>query len=145
MQALRFILIALSLGGTTISATTESVDGRRIVIIDGDTIDIRGERIRILNIDSPESFRSRCEAELKLALQTKERLAELLRPVLSRSIARAKTVTGARWDALRSGKSDVGGSSSESVSRCPGRMVAKPKERRLKVSRPSSRSANFFV
>jgi hypothetical protein len=46
LQALRFILIALSLGGTTISAATETVDGRRIVIIDGDTIDVRGERIR---------------------------------------------------------------------------------------------------
>ena len=79
MQVLRFILIALSLGGTTISAATETVDGQRIVIIDGDTIDVRGERIRILNIDAPESFRSRCEVELKLALRTKERLGELLR------------------------------------------------------------------
>jgi hypothetical protein len=51
---------------------------RRIVIIDGDTIDVQGERIRILNIDAPESFRSRCEVELKLALRTKERLAQLL-------------------------------------------------------------------
>ena len=79
LQVLRFILIALSLGGTTISAATETVDGQRIVIIDGDTIDVRGERIRILNIDAPESFRSRCEVELKLALRTKERLGELLR------------------------------------------------------------------
>jgi len=60
-------------------ARAETVDGRRIVIIDGDTIDVQGERIRILNIDAPESFRSRCEAELKLALRTKERLAQLLR------------------------------------------------------------------
>jgi len=61
------------------AARAETVDGRRIVIIDGDTIDVGGERIRILNIDAPESFRSRCEAELKLALRTKERLAQLLR------------------------------------------------------------------
>jgi len=61
------------------AAKAETVDGRRIVIIDGDTIDVGGERIRILNIDAPESFRSRCEAELKLALRTKERLAQLLR------------------------------------------------------------------
>jgi endonuclease YncB( thermonuclease family) len=61
------------------AAQAETVDGRRIVIIDGDTIDVQGERIRILNIDAPESFRSRCEAELKLALRTKERLAQLLR------------------------------------------------------------------
>ncbi|MBB3018602.1 endonuclease YncB(thermonuclease family) [Microvirga lupini] len=61
------------------AARADTVDGRRIVIIDGDTIDAQGERIRILNIDAPESFRSRCEAELKLALRTKERLAQLLR------------------------------------------------------------------
>ena len=63
----------------TMQAQAETVDGRRFVIIDGDTVDYRGERIRILNIDAPESFRSRCEAELKLALRTKERLAHLLR------------------------------------------------------------------
>lgn len=57
----------------------ETVDGSRFVIIDGDTVDYRGERIRILNIDAPESFRSRCDAELQLALRTKERLAALLR------------------------------------------------------------------
>ena len=74
------MLVAPSLGVTTVPAFAETVDGRRIIIIiDGDTIDVRGERIRILNIDAPESFRSRCEAELKLALRTKERLAELLR------------------------------------------------------------------
>ncbi|MEE1612082.1 thermonuclease family protein [Microvirga sp. CF3016] len=57
----------------------ETIEDCHIVITDGDSIDIYGERIRILNIDAPESFRSRCEAELKLALRTKERLANLLR------------------------------------------------------------------
>lgn len=77
---LALIAYALVLGVWPASAVrAESVDGRRIVIIDGDTIDVQGERIRILNIDAPESFRSRCEAELKLALKTKERLADLLR------------------------------------------------------------------
>jgi endonuclease YncB( thermonuclease family) len=70
------ILVGLS-GAYIVKA--ETVDGRGIVIIDGDTIDVRGERIRILNIDAPESFRSRCEAELKLALRTEERLGQLLR------------------------------------------------------------------
>lgn len=57
----------------------ETVDGRRAVIIDGDTVSIDRERIRILNIDAPETYRSRCEAELVLGLKTKERLAQLLR------------------------------------------------------------------
>ncbi len=49
------------------------------MVIEGDTIDVQGERIRILTLDAPESFSSRCKAELKLALPTKERLAQLLR------------------------------------------------------------------
>jgi micrococcal nuclease len=78
------ILAAALIGGLLslfwrMQAHAETVDGSRFTIIDGDTVDYRGERIRILNIDAPESFRSRCEAELKLALRTKERLAGLLR------------------------------------------------------------------
>lgn len=57
----------------------ESVDGRSAVIIDGDTVAIGGERIRLLNVDAPESFRPRCERELVAGLRAKERLAELLR------------------------------------------------------------------
>lgn len=57
----------------------ETVDGRRAVIIDGDTVSIDRERIRILNIDAPESRGARCEAELVAGLKAKERLAQLLR------------------------------------------------------------------
>ena len=46
--------------------------------VDGDTISVKGERIRILGIDAPESFGSRCDRELKLALKAKERLRALL-------------------------------------------------------------------
>lgn len=60
-------------------AAAETVDGRSVVIIDGDTIALGRERIRILNIDAPESFRSRCEAELAAGLRAKARLADLLR------------------------------------------------------------------
>ena len=49
-----------------------------IRIIDGDTIAVGHERIRILSIDTPETFRSRCENELVLGLRAKERLRELL-------------------------------------------------------------------
>jgi endonuclease YncB( thermonuclease family) len=47
-------------------------------VIDGDTVDIDGTRIRILSIDTPETFRSRCENEYQLGLKAKERLGELL-------------------------------------------------------------------
>ena len=48
------------------------------VIVDGDTISIAGERIRLVGIDAPESFRSRCENELVLGLKAKQRLRELV-------------------------------------------------------------------
>ncbi len=73
------LLLAGCLALNILPTSAETVDGRRIILIDGDTVDVQGERIRILNIDAPESFRSRCEAELKLALRTKERLGQLLR------------------------------------------------------------------
>ena len=45
-------------------------------VIDGDTLDVRGERIRILNIDAPErGDRARCQAERVLA----ERASRALR------------------------------------------------------------------
>jgi endonuclease YncB( thermonuclease family) len=60
-------------------AAAETVDGSRIVIVDGDTISLPGgERIRLLDIDAPESFRSACEAELVAGLKAKERVRALL-------------------------------------------------------------------
>ena len=44
------------------------------IVMDGDTIDIDGVRIRIVQIDTPETFRRRCENELALSLKAKERL-----------------------------------------------------------------------
>jgi endonuclease YncB( thermonuclease family) len=38
------------------TAQAESFDGTRVVMIDGDTIAVRSEKVRILNIDAPESF-----------------------------------------------------------------------------------------
>lgn len=49
-----------------------------VVLIDGDTVDIDGVRIRLLDIDTPETFHSRCEAELALGLKAKQRLRELV-------------------------------------------------------------------
>ena len=49
-----------------------------IILIDGDTIDVDGTRIRIVQIDAPETFRPRCENELVLGLTAKERLRALL-------------------------------------------------------------------
>jgi micrococcal nuclease len=70
------ILLALVV---TLPTSAETFDGRRAVIIDGNTIALGNERVRLLNIDAPESFRSRCERELVIGLRAKERLAALAR------------------------------------------------------------------
>lgn len=85
-------------------AAADTLDGRPAVIIDGDTVAFGHERIRIENIDAPESFRPRCERELVAGLKAKERLAHLLRagPVLrrrgldpfQRTLGRLRTAAG---------------------------------------------------
>ena len=49
-----------------------------VVLVDGDTLKYQGETIRLIDIDTPESFHSRCERELVLALEAKERLRQLV-------------------------------------------------------------------
>lgn len=75
------ILAALLFCATPAGA--EMIAGRdlaRIVIIDGDTISLPGgERVRIEDMDAPESYRAHCERELVAGLAAKERLAGLLR------------------------------------------------------------------
>jgi len=46
-------------------------------VIDGDTIHIGAEKIRILDLDTPE-MRGKCDAERRLARLAKKRLQELL-------------------------------------------------------------------
>lgn len=52
--------------------------GHDICVIDGDTFTIRAERIRIANIDAPEIGHPKCDAERRLGLVARKRLAELL-------------------------------------------------------------------
>ncbi|HZG47467.1 MAG TPA: thermonuclease family protein [Allosphingosinicella sp.] len=68
-------------------ATTEAVapvadatwgrSGGSVRVIDGDTFDYAGERIRIADIDTPE-LRARCEEESRLARAATARLRSLL-------------------------------------------------------------------
>jgi micrococcal nuclease len=46
-------------------------------VVDGDTIEVHGERIRLLGLDAAE-LRARCPAERDLALAARDRLAALL-------------------------------------------------------------------
>lgn len=49
-----------------------------VKIIDGDTIVVRGEHIRVLGINAPELGKAKCRAETIRGLQARGRLAELL-------------------------------------------------------------------
>jgi endonuclease YncB( thermonuclease family) len=70
-----FLVVLAVLGPSP--ALAETFDGGRAVIIDGDTFALGSERVRVLNIDAPETRGSRCERELVLGLKAKERLADL--------------------------------------------------------------------
>jgi endonuclease YncB( thermonuclease family) len=57
----------------------ETVDARKVYVIDGDTVAIARERIRVLGIDAPETREARCERERVAGYQTKARVVDLLR------------------------------------------------------------------
>lgn len=66
-------------------------------VIDGDTVDINGERIRIANIDAPETRQARCDAEKRLGRVAKRRLEELLQGGIP-EIIRGDPATGRKKD-----------------------------------------------
>ena len=97
--------VRITLGGTSAS---ETFDGRSAVVVDGDTIAVGRERIRILNIDAPESHEPRCDRELVAGLKAEERLAQLVR-VEAVSVARdGKDRYGRTLATLSAGGRDIG-------------------------------------
>lgn len=63
-----------------------------VKVIDGDTIILDGETVRIHNIDTPEIGSPTCQAELKAGLKAKQRL---------QAIVKGKTVHLKRGDGSR--------------------------------------------
>jgi endonuclease YncB( thermonuclease family) len=57
----------------------ETVDAGKVYVIDGDTVAVARERIRLLGIDAPETREARCERERVAGYQTKARVVDLLR------------------------------------------------------------------
>ena len=73
------IALALALAAGVLPAAADPIAAiGPVLLVDGDTIKIDGVTIRLLDIDTPETYRSRCEAELILGLKAKQRLRELL-------------------------------------------------------------------
>lgn len=76
----RPLITAILVAGAVIAGTVAAhpVDGNRLRVIDGDTVALGAEHIRLLDIDAPEISQPRCEAEAYLGLQAKARLKALL-------------------------------------------------------------------
>jgi endonuclease YncB( thermonuclease family) len=70
------LVAAFAVASTTLAFSTANASN--VNIIDGDTIRVDGVTIRITELDTPETFRSRCENELILGLAAKEHLRALL-------------------------------------------------------------------
>ena len=56
-----------------------TIEGQHIYVIDGDTFDLNGTRIRVAGIDAPETHPARCPYEAQLGAAATQKLAELLR------------------------------------------------------------------
>lgn len=79
IRALTALVIAAGFGLAAVTALTGySPAASTVIIVDGDTIKVSGVTIRLLEIDTPETYRSRCENELVQGLKAKERLRALL-------------------------------------------------------------------
>lgn len=50
----------------------------QLVITDGDTFECNKERIRVIGLDTPETYFAHCDAEYRLGLVAKRRLEELI-------------------------------------------------------------------
>jgi endonuclease YncB( thermonuclease family) len=72
-------LRAAGLKGLGSIAAARTVDPRMLYVIDGDTLALAGERIRLLGIDAPETRDARCERERVAGYETKARVVDLLR------------------------------------------------------------------
>lgn len=73
-----YVLLSAFLLFVSVSATGEiRAHNTQLRIIDGDTFEFKGEKIRIRGVDTPE-LRAKCQKERALALAAKSELERLL-------------------------------------------------------------------
>lgn len=86
------------------------VGGGRNCVVDGDTFYHGGAKIRIANIDAPETHPPRCAAEARLGEAATDRLRDLLNAgdVSLSSIDRDEDVYGRKLRTVAVGGADVG-------------------------------------
>ena len=76
------MLFALVLGGIywlSERPQPEILSASQIYVIDGDTIDVDGERYRLTGFDTPETYRAECESEKLRGDQAAVRMRALVR------------------------------------------------------------------
>lgn len=76
-------------------------------VVDGDTIWLRGEKIRIADIDAPE-LRGRCRAETELARAARDRLRVILRGADLEVRRAGRDRYGRTLATIRAGRIEVG-------------------------------------
>ncbi|WP_254447601.1 thermonuclease family protein [Sphingomonas sp. ID1715] len=103
------------LAGLVIAQAIPAQPGKRpmrsvgVRVIDGDTFDYAGERIRILDIDTPETHPSRCAYEAQLGAQATDRLRQLLaRPFELQAVGRDEDRYGRKLRLVLVGGHSVG-------------------------------------
>lgn len=66
--------------GATIAtdASPERIEPASIRVIDGDTIELHGQTVRLVGFDTPETWKPECDFERVLGQQATARLAELV-------------------------------------------------------------------
>ena len=69
------------------TSTVQSVDPNRMTVVDGDTVRLAGETIRLVGFDTPETYRAQCNAERARGDAATERLRELLARASSARLA----------------------------------------------------------
>ncbi|MEP2457423.1 MAG: thermonuclease family protein [Shimia thalassica] len=69
------------------TSTVKTVSPSQMMAVDGDTVHLAGETIRLLGFDTPETYRAQCDAERARGDAATERLRELLARASSARLA----------------------------------------------------------
>ena len=73
-----FVVVILLTIATLAMAETVTVSTGALVIVDGDTVRLDGQRLRLLDIDAPETHQAHCAAERKAGDRARLALAAML-------------------------------------------------------------------
>ena len=74
----RFVLAVLAACLTASGLAAEPVPPAAVRVVDGDTIDVSGERYRLVGFDTPETWQPRCAYERALGETATARLVDLI-------------------------------------------------------------------